>query len=104
MIGERTTQLQELRRQLSSRECELGELRREREREGGEERERLQGLLKEKEAFIQELLKRQEGVMSPSSPEGAAERLQDELQLLVKKEREAQVHSPALHHHHHHHH
>ena len=53
MIGERTGQLQELHRQLSSREQEMGELRKERERERTGEAERLQNLLKEKETFIQ---------------------------------------------------
>ena len=52
MLGERTSQLQELRKQLSTRDRELCELRREREREAGGETERLQGVLKEKEAFI----------------------------------------------------
>lgn len=52
VIGERTGQLQELRTQLSARDRELSELRREREREMGGDTERLQSLLKEKEAFI----------------------------------------------------
>uniref|UniRef100_A0AAY4EFB2 Short myomegalin-like EB1 binding protein N-terminal domain-containing protein n=1 Tax=Denticeps clupeoides TaxID=299321 RepID=A0AAY4EFB2_9TELE len=59
VICERTGQAQELRRQLLSRERELGELSREREKERENvapitrEMERLQKLLKEKEAFIQ---------------------------------------------------
>lgn len=52
MISERTGQLQELRRQLSLREQELCELRRDKEREMGGETEHLRSLLKEKEAFI----------------------------------------------------
>lgn len=52
VISERTGQLQELRRQLSMREQELCELRRDKEREMGGETEHLQTLLKEKEAFI----------------------------------------------------
>lgn len=52
VISERTGQLQELRRQLSLREQELCELRRDKEREIGGETEHLQSLLKEKEAFI----------------------------------------------------
>ena len=52
VISERTGQLQELRRQLSLREQELCELRRDKEREMGGETEHLQTLLKEKEAFI----------------------------------------------------
>lgn len=52
VIGERTGQLQELRRQLSSGEQELCELKRDKEREAGGEAEHLRSLLKEKEAFI----------------------------------------------------
>lgn len=52
MISEQTSQLQELRRQLSSREQELREVKRDRERELGGETERLQSALKEKEALI----------------------------------------------------
>lgn len=52
VIGERTGQLQELRRQLSEREQELHELRWDKERETGGEVEHLRTLLKEKEAFI----------------------------------------------------
>lgn len=52
MISERTVQLQELRRQLSSRERELCELRQDKERELGGETEHLRSLLREKEAFI----------------------------------------------------
>lgn len=52
VISERTGQLQELRRQLTLREQELCELRRDKEREVGGETERLQRLLKEREAFI----------------------------------------------------
>ncbi|KAM4605288.1 myomegalin-like [Polymixia lowei] len=98
VIGERTGQLQELRKQVSSRERELGELRREKEREAGGETERLHTLLKEKEAFIQELMQGQEEAMEPSSAEGEAEvkAIQEELQLVVKKEREAQKELSAL--------
>lgn len=52
VIGEQTGQLQELRRQLSLLEQELSTLKRGREKELGGEAERLQSLLKEKEAFI----------------------------------------------------
>lgn len=52
MISEQTTQQQELRRQLSLREQELCELKRDKEREMGGETEHLRSLLKEKEAFI----------------------------------------------------
>uniref|UniRef100_A0A4W5PN19 Uncharacterized protein n=1 Tax=Hucho hucho TaxID=62062 RepID=A0A4W5PN19_9TELE len=96
VIGERTGQLQELRRQLSSREQEMGELWKERERERTGEAERLQNLLKEKESFIQSLMQGQEESMEPSTPEGAAEATQEELQLVRKKEREAQLELSAL--------
>ncbi|XP_045550323.1 myomegalin isoform X7 [Salmo salar] len=98
VIGERTGQLQELHRQLSSREREMGELRKERERERTGEAERLQNLLKEKETFIQSLMQGQEESMEPSTPEGAAEvhAIQEELQLIRKKEREAQLELSAL--------
>lgn len=52
VISEQTVQLQELRTQLSLREQELCELKRDREREMGGETEHLRSLLKEKEAFI----------------------------------------------------
>lgn len=52
VISEQTIQQQELRRQLSLREQELCELRRDKEREMGGEMEHLRSLLKEKEAFI----------------------------------------------------
>lgn len=119
VISEQTVQLQELRRQLSLREQELCELKRDKERETGGETEHLRTLLKEKEAFIkvtvhafpstyscepvlliftvhfihQELMQGQEEAMQPSSTESEAETkaLQEELQLVLKKEREAQV-------------
>lgn len=59
VIAERTGQLQEMRRQLSSREQELSEVTQEmeRERERGAplemEMERLQSILREKESLIQ---------------------------------------------------
>ncbi|XP_031666224.1 myomegalin isoform X5 [Oncorhynchus kisutch] len=98
VIGERTGQLQELHRQLSSREREMGELRKARERERTGEAERLQNLLKEKETFIQSLMQGQEESMEPSTPEGAAEvhAIQEELELVRKKEREAQLELSAL--------
>uniref|UniRef100_A0A3B5BNE7 Uncharacterized protein n=1 Tax=Stegastes partitus TaxID=144197 RepID=A0A3B5BNE7_9TELE len=52
VISERTGQLQELRRQLSLKEQELSDLRRDKERETEGEAENLRSLLKEKEAFI----------------------------------------------------
>ncbi|XP_075954462.1 myomegalin-like [Anarhichas minor] len=98
VISERTGQLQELRRQLSSREQELCELKQDMEREMGGEAEHLRSLLKEKEAFIKELMQGQEEAMQPSSKESEAEMkaLQEELQLVLKKEREAQKELSAL--------
>ena len=52
MISERTGQLQELRRQLTQKEQDLCELRRDKETELGGEKQHLRSLLKEKEAFI----------------------------------------------------
>ncbi|XP_050926027.1 myomegalin isoform X4 [Lates calcarifer] len=98
VISERTGQLQELRRQLSLREQELCELRRDKEREMGGETEHLRSLLKEKEAFIKELMQGQEEASQLSSKESEAEMkaLQEELQLVLKKEREAQEELSAL--------
>nr|XP_020471629.1 myomegalin-like [Monopterus albus] len=99
VISERTGQLQELRRQLSIREQELCELRWDREREMGGETEHLRSVLQEKEAFIKELMQGQEEAMHPSSKEREAEvkALEEELQLALKKEREAQKELSALH-------
>lgn len=124
MISEQTSQLQELRRQLSLREQEVREVKRDKEREVGGETERLQSALKEKEAFIkvpvgdfpsasllacvrlvftmylihQDLMQGQEEAMQLSSKESEAEMkaLQEELQLVLKKEREAQKELSAL--------
>ncbi|KAM8849374.1 myomegalin isoform 3-T3 [Spinachia spinachia] len=98
VISERTGQLQELRRQLSSGEQELCELKRDNEREVGGEAEHLRSLLKEKEALIKELMQDQEEAMQPSSKESEAEMkaLQEELQLVLKKDREAQKELSAL--------
>lgn len=52
MISERTSQQQELRRQLAQTEQELCELRRDKERDEGGEADHLRRLLKEKETFI----------------------------------------------------
>ncbi|CAB1443016.1 unnamed protein product, partial [Pleuronectes platessa] len=98
VINERSSQLQELRRQMLLREQELHELRRDKEREMGGEKEHLQSLLKEKEAFIKELMQGQEEAMQLSSKESEAEMktLQEELQLVLRKEREAQEELSAL--------
>ncbi|XP_077370006.1 myomegalin isoform X3 [Festucalex cinctus] len=98
VISERTGQLQEVRRQLSQRDQELCELRRDKEREMGGEAQHLQGLLREKEAFIKEMMQNQEEVMMQSSTESEEEMkaLQEEMQLMLKKEREAQNELSAL--------
>uniref|UniRef100_A0A4W5N4K2 CDK5 regulatory subunit-associated protein 2/Myomegalin coiled coil domain-containing protein n=1 Tax=Hucho hucho TaxID=62062 RepID=A0A4W5N4K2_9TELE len=76
----------------------MGELRKESEKERMGEAERLQNLLKEKEAFIQSLMQSQEESMEPSTPEGAEEvqAIREELQLVRKKEKEAQLEISAL--------
>ncbi|KAM4552804.1 myomegalin isoform 4-T4 [Odontesthes bonariensis] len=98
VVSERTGQLQELRRQLTQTEQELCELRRDKEREMGGETEHLRGLLKEKEAFIKELIQAQEEAVQPFSKESEAEMkaLKDEMQLVLKKEMEAQKELSAL--------
>lgn len=52
VISEQNSQLQELRRQMSSREQELQQLKRDHDRETGRETEHLRSLLKEKETLI----------------------------------------------------
>ncbi|XP_069368003.1 myomegalin-like isoform X12 [Paralichthys olivaceus] len=98
VINERSGQLQELRRQMLRREQELHEVRRDKERELGGEMEHLQSLLKEKEAFIKKLMQGQEEAMQLSSKESEEEMktLQEELQLVLRKEREAQEELSAL--------
>ncbi|XP_008280462.1 myomegalin-like isoform X2 [Stegastes partitus] len=98
VISERTGQLQELRRQLSLKEQELSDLRRDKERETEGEAENLRSLLKEKEAFIKELMQAQEEAMQPLSKEDEAEMkaLKEEMQLVLKKEIEAQKEISAL--------
>ncbi|XP_017562919.2 myomegalin-like isoform X1 [Pygocentrus nattereri] len=108
VIAERTCQLQELHRQLSSQERELSELSRERERERergaplATEMERLQSLLREKESLIQDLMQGQEEAMATSRPAGGMQGLEDssseleiqalkeELQIALRKQREAE--------------
>ncbi|XP_051944199.1 myomegalin-like [Hippocampus zosterae] len=99
VISERTGQLQEVRRQLSKREQELCELRRDKERQTAGDVQHLQGLLREKEAFFKEMMQNQEEVMMrPPSPESEEDvkALREELQLMLKKEREAQKELSAL--------
>lgn len=52
VIGEQSSQMQELRKQLSLTEEELHQLKQDRERMTGTETDHLQSLLREKEAFI----------------------------------------------------
>ncbi|KAG7487571.1 hypothetical protein MATL_G00025030 [Megalops atlanticus] len=117
VISEQADSLQELRRQLVSRERELRELRREKEQQGWDPRHeisRLQSQLKEKEAFIQELMKdSQEEPMITSRPgeaavgrvkkgqcdsglQGDIQAVQEELRLVLRKEKEAQMELSTL--------
>ncbi|XP_062380200.1 myomegalin-like isoform X2 [Sardina pilchardus] len=107
VIGEQTGQVQELRVQLLSRGSEMAELSREREREReraepvARELDRVQNLLKEKEAFIQELMQGQEEPMENSSGRSSEEQqenraLREELQLALKKLRENQLELTTL--------
>ncbi|KAG5286351.1 hypothetical protein AALO_G00013870 [Alosa alosa] len=107
VIGEQTGQVQELRLQLLSRGRELADLSREREREKeraepvARELDRVQNLLKEKEAFIQELMQGQEEPMESSSGRSSEEQqenraLREELQLALKKLRENQLELTTL--------
>ncbi|XP_061095849.1 myomegalin isoform X2 [Conger conger] len=112
VIRQHTDELQELRRQLGCREREVRELSREKEQQGWDphlEINRLQSQLQEKEAFIQELMQDgpqgQEEPMITSRPaeeaaggrrqEGLGQRdvqaVQEELQLVLRKEKEAQL-------------
>uniref|UniRef100_A0A1A7XLT9 Phosphodiesterase 4D interacting protein n=1 Tax=Iconisemion striatum TaxID=60296 RepID=A0A1A7XLT9_9TELE len=89
VISERTDQQQELHKQLTQAERELCELRRDKEKETGGEAEQLRKLLKEKEAFIKELIQVQgEAVQKENEAEMKA--LQEDMQLVLKKEMEAQ--------------
>ncbi|KAI1891487.1 hypothetical protein AGOR_G00144320 [Albula goreensis] len=117
VIREQTDELQELRRQLVCREREVRELSREKEQQGWDphlEISRLQSQLQEKEAFIQELMQdgphsqeepmitsrpgetaqgsRQEGLCdSGMGPHRDIQSVQEELKLVLKKEKEAQL-------------
>uniref|UniRef100_A0A672RKY1 CDK5 regulatory subunit-associated protein 2/Myomegalin coiled coil domain-containing protein n=1 Tax=Sinocyclocheilus grahami TaxID=75366 RepID=A0A672RKY1_SINGR len=103
VISERAGQLQELRKQLSSREQELNDRNRERERDASASRElqRLQDVLKEKDAFMQELLRGPSKMLSstPAADQAACsdssgdldvQAIRDELQLTLKKHRETE--------------
>ncbi|KAK7159966.1 hypothetical protein R3I94_006106 [Phoxinus phoxinus] len=98
VISERSDQLQELRRQLSSQEQELHDVNWERERDVPAVREmkRLQNVLKEKDSFIQELLQGQSStaaelaVCSSSSGDLEIQAIRDELQLTLRKQRDTE--------------
>uniref|UniRef100_A0A673KY19 Myomegalin-like n=1 Tax=Sinocyclocheilus rhinocerous TaxID=307959 RepID=A0A673KY19_9TELE len=103
VISERSGQLQELRRQLASREQELNDVNRQREKDVSASRElqRLQDVLKEKDTFIQELLRGPsemlnstpapaQAVCTSSSGDLDVQAIRDELQLTLKKDRETE--------------
>ncbi|XP_016298437.1 myomegalin-like [Sinocyclocheilus anshuiensis] len=103
VISEQSGQLQELRRQLASREQELNDVNRQREKDVSASRElqRLQDVLKEKDAFIQELLRGPSemlnstlapahAVCTSSSGDLDVQAIRDELQLTLKKDRETE--------------
>ncbi|XP_046731991.1 myomegalin-like isoform X1 [Silurus meridionalis] len=106
VITERTRHLQEMRRQLSSREQELSDVRRDRERERERwashaiEMERFQSILREKESLIQDLMQSQEEAQATarsstlrsrdSSSELEMQAVKEELQIALRKHREAE--------------
>ncbi|KAJ8270302.1 hypothetical protein GJAV_G00112720 [Gymnothorax javanicus] len=112
VIDERTSELEEVRKQLVAREREARELKLEREqRDRGPhlELEFLQGQLHEKEALIQNLMQGQEEAMVITPNEEATdgpcntpdrrqelEVVEEELKLVLKKEKEAQLEASAL--------
>ncbi|KAJ8277967.1 hypothetical protein GJAV_G00082230 [Gymnothorax javanicus] len=113
VISQQTQELQELRRQLCCKEREVRELSREKEQQGWDpqlEIKRLQSQLQEKEAFIQELMQdsppcqeepmitsrpKEEPVKGRShksrGPQRDMQAVQEELQLVLKKEKAAQL-------------
>ncbi|XP_058275009.1 myomegalin-like isoform X2 [Hemibagrus wyckioides] len=106
VITERTGQLNEMRRQLVSREQELSDVTRERERERERgaplamEMERLQSILREKESLIQDLMQSQEEATSrpsattlrsgDSNSELEMQAVKEELQIALRKHRETE--------------
>uniref|UniRef100_A0A1A8DH06 Phosphodiesterase 4D interacting protein n=1 Tax=Nothobranchius kadleci TaxID=1051664 RepID=A0A1A8DH06_NOTKA len=86
VISERTNQQQELRKQLTQAERKLCGLRS--DEETGGEAEQLRRLLKEKEAFIKELIQAQ-GEAVQKEHEAEMKALQEDLQRVLKKEMEA---------------
>ncbi|MBN3312100.1 MYOME protein, partial [Atractosteus spatula] len=106
VISERAAELQELRRQLYAREREVSELARQSEQHGGGPRNeigRLKSLLQEKDAFIEDepmITSKPGETLAPCGEEGRGEdasglhmdmqAMQDDLQLVLRKEQEAQ--------------
>uniref|UniRef100_H3DCX2 Uncharacterized protein n=1 Tax=Tetraodon nigroviridis TaxID=99883 RepID=H3DCX2_TETNG len=98
VISEQSSQMQELRKQLSVSEEELHQLKRTLERTMGTETDCLTDQNTSSHSHTpvlahQELMRAQEESTLPSSKDSEAElkALQEELQLLLKKEREAQM-------------
>ncbi|XP_061097526.1 myomegalin-like isoform X4 [Conger conger] len=111
VISERTDELQEVRKQLIAQDREVRELKLEseqRDREPRLELELLQSQLREKEALIQLVQEREEpmviatyeetpkaGDTTPRRQE--VEAVEEELKLVLKKEKEAQLEVSTLH-------
>ncbi|XP_048831938.1 LOW QUALITY PROTEIN: myomegalin [Brienomyrus brachyistius] len=120
VIADRTGELHELRRQLAAQELEAAELSQQREEQSSQpslQIERLQIRLREKDSFIRVLMNgtqyTQDEPMTTSKPEEAADTgsktcdsdsglqvdihaVREELQLVLKKEKEAQLELIAL--------
>ncbi|KAL4635067.1 myomegalin-like [Arapaima gigas] len=121
VIARRTDELQELRRQLAAKEQKLTELNQQRDQQSSDphyEINRLQNQLREKESFIQVLMNsssysQEEPMINfkpGETPTGRGQRvgdpdlglqteihaLQEELQLALKKEKEAQLELSTL--------
>uniref|UniRef100_A0A3B3RRY6 Myomegalin-like n=1 Tax=Paramormyrops kingsleyae TaxID=1676925 RepID=A0A3B3RRY6_9TELE len=117
VISDRTGELHELRIQLAARELEVAELSQQREQQREQPNlqiDRLQSRLREKESFIRVLMNgTQDEPMTTSMPEEPADTgnktcdsdsglqvdihaVRDELQLVLKKEKEAQLELSAL--------
>ncbi|KAJ8274460.1 hypothetical protein COCON_G00090850 [Conger conger] len=111
VISERTDELQEVRKQLIAQDREVRELKLEseqRDREPRLELELLQSQLREKEALIQKLVQEREEPMViatyEETPKGdttprrqEVEAVEEELKLVLKKEKEAQLEVSTLH-------
>ncbi|KAJ8357205.1 hypothetical protein SKAU_G00199990 [Synaphobranchus kaupii] len=110
VIGERTGELQEIRRQLIARDREVREMKREREQRDREPLLELeQRQLREKEDLVQNLMQSREEPMVITTPEDVTggscdaapsrqevEAVEEELKLVLKKEKEAQLEVSTL--------